>query len=288
MASNYILSNSDITLVVSTKGAEIISIKDKYNKEYIWQGCADVWSDHFYNIFPICGRLINDTYSLNGKNFKMSLHGFALNKEFKIESFTNEQITLFINEDQETLKVYPFKFLFKVRITIANNKVIIEYSVTNNDKKTMYYSLGSHPGFVLTIDDETKFEDYYIEISGDTIEKYELNDKKILKNFSAIIKTNIINLNRKMFEASAQIYKVNSEIIKLKCKNKDIVVLSELKEFPYLVLFTAKDAKLICIEPWGSLTMFENENSDITTRNGFINLIQNETRVTKYQLEVCL
>lgn len=288
MVNNYLITNEELTVTVSSKGAEIISIRDnKTGFEYIWQGDDAIWSDHFYNIFPICGRLLNDVYVVGNNQYRMNLHGFALYKVFKVKKHTENFISLSINEDDETIKIYPYKFTFTVNFKLVNRTLIIEYEVENNDKIKMYYSLGAHPGLNLIINNEIKFDDYYIETQEKKIRKFTLNEQRIIKKGSEIIKSNTIQLSREMFQKSAQIYETDSDIVNLKCKKSDFkITLSHLDEFKYLTLFSKGDAPILCIEPWGSLTMFEEEKPNLEHREGFIKLLPKEKKITYFMLEV--
>ena len=52
---NYKISNSKLSVEISSKGGELRSIQDAEGKEYLWQGDADSWTDRGPNLFPYIG-----------------------------------------------------------------------------------------------------------------------------------------------------------------------------------------------------------------------------------------
>ena len=58
------LQNNQLTVSISTKGAELQSIKNPtVGIEYLWQGDAAFWGRKAPVLFPVVGRLKNDQYS---------------------------------------------------------------------------------------------------------------------------------------------------------------------------------------------------------------------------------
>lgn len=52
---NYKISNSKLSVEISSKGGELRSIQDAEGKEYLWQGDADSWTDRGRIFFRISG-----------------------------------------------------------------------------------------------------------------------------------------------------------------------------------------------------------------------------------------
>lgn len=55
---------------VSTKGAELQSLIAN-GKEYLWQGDPAFWGRRAPILFPIVGRLADDTLRIEGKKYTM-------------------------------------------------------------------------------------------------------------------------------------------------------------------------------------------------------------------------
>lgn len=50
---NYKISNSKLSVEISSKGGELRSIQDAEGKEYLWQGDVASWTDRGPNLFRI-------------------------------------------------------------------------------------------------------------------------------------------------------------------------------------------------------------------------------------------
>lgn len=60
------LSNDKITIQIADHGAELISICAN-ETEYLWQADPQFWGRHSPVLFPIVGRVWNNTYRHEGK-----------------------------------------------------------------------------------------------------------------------------------------------------------------------------------------------------------------------------
>ena len=75
---NYEIKNEYIKAKIKSFGAELNSLqKIDDSLEYIWQGDKEFWARHSPILFPIVGRLKNDSYFYKNQKYNMSQHGFA-------------------------------------------------------------------------------------------------------------------------------------------------------------------------------------------------------------------
>ena len=58
----YMLTNETLTVTVSNIGAQIKSIKNQDDREYMWSGDPAVWNRTAPIMFPICGGLRDDKF----------------------------------------------------------------------------------------------------------------------------------------------------------------------------------------------------------------------------------
>ena len=77
----YTLKNENLTVIINSLGAEVVSVKDRNGRELWWNGDPAFWKGHSPILFPACGGLWNGKYSLNGKEYNMPKHGFAKGME---------------------------------------------------------------------------------------------------------------------------------------------------------------------------------------------------------------
>ena len=80
------IKNEQLTVEISSLGAELQSIKDAQGNEYLWDGDEQYWNRHSPILFPIVCGLWKDTYRIDGKEYQLGRHGFARDTEFQLIS----------------------------------------------------------------------------------------------------------------------------------------------------------------------------------------------------------
>ncbi|MBR5869429.1 MAG: aldose 1-epimerase family protein, partial [Clostridia bacterium] len=95
----YSIENETYRVSVKSVGAELCSFYDKAaGHEYIWEGDPKFWDGTSPLLFPIVGRLRDDVYHLNGKEYKMPKHGFAKKMEFEVEVQTADELVFLLRD----------------------------------------------------------------------------------------------------------------------------------------------------------------------------------------------
>jgi galactose mutarotase-like enzyme len=141
------IKNEYLTVEVSSLGAELQSVKDANGKEYLWQADPAYWNRHSPILFPIVCGLWKDTYRTEGGTYKLGRHGFARDTEFKLIAKSDTKVTFALNESEETLKNYPYKFNLAITYRLDGNKIRVIWHVENTDSKEIHFQIGGHPAF---------------------------------------------------------------------------------------------------------------------------------------------
>ena len=97
----YTIKSDLLTVKVNDYGAELVSVVGADGYEYLWDA-EKHWFHHAPVLFPACGRIVNDTYTLGGKTYHMGIHGFAPKSEFKLLEKTDSSLTMYIEATDET------------------------------------------------------------------------------------------------------------------------------------------------------------------------------------------
>ncbi len=163
------ISNSILTASIKHAGAELFSLKNNQNKEYIWEGNPNFWGKHSPILFPIVGTLKNNTYEVNGKEYQLPRHGFARDMEFQLIEKTGNSAVFSLESNEETLKKYPFEFELQLIYTIEGTSLNIEYIVINKNDEKMPFSIGAHPAIALP----ENFESYSLKFEKEESLKYQ-------------------------------------------------------------------------------------------------------------------
>ena len=141
------LKNDFLEVDIHPKGAEIhkmVGLSDQMN--YMWKRDKAYWANSAPILFPIVGKVINDTYRAEGKEYHLTQHGFARHNEFTVEETAADRVVLTL--DNERFKdVYPYDFKLTVTYTLDMNTLCCHIKVENKDDKTIYFGVGGHPAF---------------------------------------------------------------------------------------------------------------------------------------------
>ena len=97
------IKNEQLTVEISSLGAELQSIKDAQGNEYLWDGDEQYWNRHSPILFPIVCGLWKDTYRIDGKEYQLGRHGFARDTEFQLISKGEDRITYALTDSEATL-----------------------------------------------------------------------------------------------------------------------------------------------------------------------------------------
>jgi galactose mutarotase-like enzyme len=278
------LSNSELTATINSFGAELISLKNKSNREFIWEGNPDYWGKHSPILFPIVGSLKNDNYIYNISIYHLPRHGFAREMDFEVKEKTDLEVVFSLKQTRATLEKYPFNFELQISYTLTNSVLKIGFKVINNNDFSMPFSIGAHPAFALPSD----FKNYELlfEKSEKLIVSTLQND--LISNATYILpmENNSLRLNYSLFENDALIFKtIASKSVSI-TENKIPFLKVHYNDFPSLGIWTKSQAPFICIEPWiGYADTIEN-NGNLEDKEGIQILGENQTFETNYLIEI--
>ena len=278
------LYNSELTATINTFGAELISIKNNSNREYIWEGNPNYWGKHSPILFPIVGSLKNNNYIYNNSIYHLPRHGFARELDFEVKEKTDLEVVFSLKQTGATLEKYPFNFELQISYTLTNSVLKIGYKVINNNDFSMPFSIGAHPAFALPSD----FKNY--ELLFEKSEKLIVStlENDLISKATYILPTenNSLRLNYSLFENDALIFKTIASKSVTITENKIPFLKVHYNDFPSLGIWTKSQAPFICIEPWiGYADTIEN-NGNLEDKEGIQILGENQTFVTNYLIEI--
>ncbi|WP_306352528.1 aldose 1-epimerase family protein [Flavobacterium sp. '19STA2R22 D10 B1'] len=282
---NTTISNEFLSVTINDLGAELISIKDTNNKEYMWNADPKFWNKNSPILFPIIGSIKNDTYIYNDNQYHLDRHGFARDSIFKIIKTSENSICFSLSNSATTLVLYPFAFELRITYTLIEKSIEVSYHVKNKSENRMPFSIGAHPAFALP----NAFTDYAIEF-----EKEEPLISHILKDGLLTHETEgIATIDRKL-PLSYSLLK-NDTLIFKDLKSKQVTLLDHstpllrvhFDGFTTLGIWTQINAPYICIEPWYGHADRHTATGDLFDKEGIIALDPKEDFKTSYTIELC-
>lgn len=103
-------------------------------------------------LFPICGNLPNDRYSLQGQTYRLQQHGFARELPWQvIETRTDGSLAMVLRleSSEATRAVYPFDFALTLTYSLNDNQLLLASQLENHSPDPMPFCLGFHPYFLV-------------------------------------------------------------------------------------------------------------------------------------------
>jgi len=284
------IENKFIKITTKSQGAELTGIYTKKdNLNYLWNADPAYWGRHAPVLFPNVGKLIDNQYKVDNKVYELSQHGFARDMDFQLTEMKEDYINYELISSEQTLLKYPFQFSLNINYKIKNNTVFIKYVVTNNDQKSMPFSIGAHPAFNIPLKEDETFEDYYLQFEEEeTLETIKL-EGPYRSGKRELIGQNIKNLSltRELFKDDALIFeKLNKNELTIRSKNHSNKIKVHFEGFPYVGIWTTQTAPFLCIEPWYGIADEIGPVKEMKNRLGIQMLNPNETFTCTYSITV--
>ncbi len=271
------IENELLRVTINLKGAELISLFHKKNLlEYMWNGDPAFWGKYSPVLFPIIGELKGNGYLFENSFYKMGRHGFAREMIFFEEQRDAERVVFLLNSSADTLKIFPFNFEFRIIYSIKNSKLNVSYTIHNNGKAAMYFSVGGHPAFALPLLPGSAYDDYYLEFENEeTINKWLVSKQGLIEkeSVSFLVAEKKIPLTKELFYKDAIVLKnLKSESVSLKSSVSQHGFKFDFTGFPYLGIWAAKNADFVCIEPWCGIADSADSDQQLVKKEGINSL----------------
>ncbi|MEH7457969.1 aldose 1-epimerase family protein [Bacillus sp. JJ1127] len=285
------IQNKKLIVSLSEKGAELQSIRLKEdNTEYMWQGNPKYWGRCAPILFPIIGRLVDNTYYVDGKPYSLTQHGFARDLTFSIKEQSETKITYAVSSNRETSQKYPYEFELSVSYELDEQNIHVTYEVHNPASKEMFFSIGAHPGFNCPLVEGGSFTDYHLSFHGpEHLETSILEGAFLSKEKRLIAKnTTELPLTYDLFKNDALIFEnMNTSEISIRSHKHNKFVKVAFEGFPFVGVWTqSNDAPFLCIEPWYGIADELEPAKDFKEKKGVQSLQANETFTCRYSITI--
>lgn len=283
----YSLKYDNLEVVVNSHGAEL---------EHIYCNGIDYMRkrDEFWNrkspvLFPIVGKLRDLKTFIDGNEYHMNQHGFARDMEFDLKEKEENKLVFSCMFNEETLKMYPYKFELLIEYIINDKNLDVVYKVKNIDEKEIYFNIGGHPGFNLPIYEGEKFDDYSVVFEGVESWNAPTVSSNGTLNFIETIEykdLSRIDLNYKYFEIDAIVIPgIKSRKVKLVNKDNKGIEFS-YNGFNTLAIWTKPNAPFVCLEPWKGYADHSDSDYDFKKKDDIVCLKKNELYQASFSVNI--
>lgn len=280
----HYIENDYLKIGVKSEGAELTSIVSKDSKiEYLWQGYSDVWYGQSPVLFPIIGRVLDDKYYLDGKEYTMPKHGLFRKRTAEFVEATDNTLVFKESADDETLKIYPFDFDVYVIFELIDKSLKVTHKIKNNGNDVMYFSIGGHPGF------NCKIGDYLTFSENETLDTVEIDTECLRtgKTIPVLSENKKIIITKDIFNNDALIFTgMKSKTITLASGEHDRKVIFDYSDCSYLGIWAKPGAPYVCIEPWWGVNDSHERKPDISQKDAIIALESGNTYECYWKAEI--
>jgi len=285
------LQNEYLQVGIKQKGAELASIRSrKSGLEYMWEGDPTYWGRHSSILYPIVGRVFNDQYTHEGQTFAMKQHGLARNLPFELRQSSSDFAEFVLHSDVETLKHYPFDFVFIARYELAGNKVSIHYTIENPGENAAFFSVGAHPAFRCPIYSHENRSDYRLVFDQAEEARTQHLEGGFRTGASSSVLQNspVLPITDRLFEHDALIFQsLRSHRVSLENSTGERFWTFDFEGFPYLGIWSKNEkAPFICIEPWFGVADQVGGYLALKHKEGIIPLEEGKSFHCKHAVEI--
>jgi galactose mutarotase-like enzyme len=289
----FLLKNQSFSASISPLGAELQSVQHlASNREYMWRADPQFWGRTSPILFPIVGRLTNNTTLINGQAYQLPQHGFARDEAFTCIEQRDDYALFLLKANKQSKQNYPFDFELLISYLLQDNTLTVTWQVHNTNNCTMPFSVGAHPAFSTQLQANDQFEDY--DIIFDTHKQYhlwQLNEAMQLVNKNIPFQQALqqFPLTYQYFEIDALVFAHQQlNTIYLKNRHHGHGVKVDFTGFPEVALWTAdgknKRSPFLCIEPWFGHADLENGAPELVNKRGIINLAAGDVFNAQYSM----
>ena len=258
----FTISNSRLTVTASSHGAELQSIKNRRNHEYLWQGDDRFWGRRSPILFPIVGSLWQGRYRVGENEYQLPRHGFARDMDFQLVEKSKTRLVFELTETPDTLPLYPYRFGLRVGYELQGSDLRVIWEVHNRDSRRIYFSIGGHPAFRLPgctkgkpVEGTLSFETTDNVLSPWWMEKAEIGQQGCLREERNPLDTDAdarlhftedtfsrdaLVIDRSQLRSVSILTQTGRPVVKVSFETPAVGIWK-----PY-----GKQAPFICIEPW--------------------------------------
>lgn len=255
----YAIENEYLRVEIDSFGAELKRVFLKKSRRDVLYDGKGAWDHSDLLLFPVIGA--NNEYSLNGVSYRVATrHGFAFRKQFRVLGKGSDTIRFGIEEDEETLKEYPFSFSFELEYRLEGLTLLRLAKVRSKLRNRIVFQYGTHPAF------KVDFANAKLHVSKGTA-LYVLENGIIKRQVPWPHQENwLIDPSEITARDTYVIDNPHHEILlengmgeSVECRYNS----------PYIAIWTpgrGEENDFLCIEPWYGISPYAGMDKDLSKR----------------------
>jgi galactose mutarotase-like enzyme len=281
------IASDGLTAAINPFGAELSSLRDAEGRELMTDADPAFWSGRAPLLFPIVGRLADDRYRLDRKEYPLLQHGFARRQPFALVEQATDRAVFRLIDNEETRAVYPFAFTLDAAFTLAGATLAMDITVANTGDRDMPASFGFHPAFAWPLPYGRPRADHRI-----VFEKDEPADLSAIilggwiapDSWPSPLEGRTLALTDALFERDALVWdSLESQSLRYDAGDGPGLDIG-FAGMPKLGIWTKPGARYVCIEPWHGIADPIGFTGEIWDKPGILRFAPGESRTFGMQV----
>ncbi len=294
MSETHRIEADGIAVTVKADGAELVGIRDAAGAELLWQAGSE-WPRHAPVLFPIVGRLADDTLHHRGRKYTLAQHGLARDRRFEWVERSATRARLRLIEDDGTRSLFPWPFALEQLYEVSGSTLAATSRITNPaNSEPLPCGIGAHPGFRWPLVDGVPKDRHVLLFERAetgpilSVEGGLLGAPKLGTPFDGAV----LPLSENLFAKDALVLPgVASRSVRYAALDEDGREARALdfawEGYKDLGLWSKPTgAPFLCIEPWFSMASPVGWDGDFADKPGILRLEPGESRLFAWRLTV--
>ena len=280
------LAGGAISASILAHGAELCTLRDAAGQDYLWPA-GPAWPRHAPVLFPIVGRLRDDTLAHQGRSYRMTQHGFARDRRFTWLDRSATECRLALSDDAQTRAMYPFAFRFEVHYRVTDATLAITYTVFNTGDAVLPASVGAHPAFRWPIVPGTPKEAYALTFDAAETAPLRAVSGGLLTEAErpTPIQGQHLALHESLFDADALILPAPaSQSVRFAAGTGPALTVAWDSGFHQLGIWSRVGGDFLCIEPWHGMASPQDFTGEFAEKPWLLLIPPGESRSVSFRL----
>lgn len=283
------ITSGALTAIIAHHGAELQSLTDGQGRELMSDGNPAFWGGRAPLLFPIVGRLNDDTLRLGDRAYAMQKHGFARKSDFSLTHVSDSAALFRLRDSAESRAHFPYAFELDAHFRLNEATLHKTVTVRNIGDGDLPFSFGYHPAFAWPLPFGCARDAHQICFEYDEPASLARVTPYGTIGPDAVptpVAGNLIALRDSLFDADALVWRdLNSSRLVYGAPGFPQLDIG-FPDTPNLGIWTKPGAAFICVEPWAGIADPEGYRGDFRDKPGVMTLAPGDERC--FRMEITL
>jgi galactose mutarotase-like enzyme len=286
MPDSVTISSGRLTASVAARGAELTSLRTASGAELMWSADPEIWGWQAPNLFPIVGKLADDTLVHSGRRYPMKQHGFLRRSACEIVSAEAGSCAFRLSDSAETRAHYPFAFALTIAYRLTDGRLDCAFTLANPAETPLYASLGAHPAFRWPLGGGQRAAHRVVFDRPEPAPIRRLSGGLLSPEPRPTpVEGRTLALDDALFADDALIFdRLASRRVVYGAQGGPAVAL-DFADFPDFGIWSKPGAGFLCLEPWQGTASPIGFTGEFAAKPGVVEIAAGEQRVWRYGID---